>query len=141
MGAVLTTTACTTFLIPKCTTRGMKPNYSGPISDVEKEVANSQCCEFSELIRACGRNRLHGELWVSSYRQVLLCDQLSRSAFRGTAGASGFDPKAIELARQIFQSGSYKNLELACFAFLITPRQHTARSSPTTKWTCGLWRT
>jgi uncharacterized protein (DUF924 family) len=106
----------------------MKPDYSGPLSDTEKEVIDSKCREFSELIRACGRNELHGELWDSEkgiFAQVLLCDQLTRNSFRGTAEAFSLDPKAMELARQMFQDGSYKNLKLACFTFLTTPGQHS----------------
>jgi hypothetical protein len=55
------------------------------------------------VIRAAGAGTLDGE-WTTEdgrFAQMLLCDQLSRGAFRGTAEAFAFDDRAIELFRSV----------------------------------------
>ena len=65
---------------------------------------DARCKElFAELIRQAGRGELQGPCWRTAsglLAQVILLDQLSRNAFRGTPEAFAYDARA--LAPQLF---------------------------------------
>jgi uncharacterized protein (DUF924 family) len=67
------------------------------------------CQNFQEAIRAIGERKFHGEdeNWNANLdgkmAQILLCDQLSRNAFRGQDKAFVYDPVALGLARELSQ--------------------------------------
>lgn len=64
-----------------------------------------QLCEsFSEVIRAAGKGELLGEEWDyvdGRMARILLCDQLSRAAFRGADEAYAYDDVALNLASEM----------------------------------------
>lgn len=58
---------------------------------------------FGDVVRAAGREELRGAGWNGSVdgnmAQLVLCDQLSRTIFRGTQEAFAYDAQALALAR------------------------------------------
>ena len=56
---------------------------------------------------------------------MILCDQVSRNAFRGTPDAFAFDDAAIVEARKIYADETYKQYQAGHFMFLFTPSQHS----------------
>lgn len=52
---------------------------------------------------------------------MLLTDQMSRNAFRGTSEAFAYDDTAIALARKLFEDKTYMSYQSGHFAFLTTP--------------------
>ena len=81
---------------------------------IEKEMAtfwysghpeyDDLCRDFSNTIRKAGRNELEGEEWKTvdgRIARVILCDQLSRNAFRGTEEAFLYDAVALDLAKEM----------------------------------------
>jgi uncharacterized protein (DUF924 family) len=68
--------------------------FGGPSLDAE-------CCEFIPLIRAAGAGNLRGEAWddvPGLIARLVLLDQLTRNAFRGTPEAFAYDRAAQEVA-------------------------------------------
>jgi uncharacterized protein (DUF924 family) len=63
------------------------------------------CEPFRDVIRAAGKAELAGPEWNSSVdgkvAQLILCDQLSRSAFRGSQEAFANDERSVSLAREL----------------------------------------
>lgn len=61
------------------------------------------CQPFSDVVRAAGHGKLTGIDWNHSVdgkmAQLILCDQLSRSAFRGLPEAFEYDERSLVLAR------------------------------------------
>ena len=62
------------------------------------------CQNFQDVIRTAGKGELGGD-WQTTVdgkmAQLLLCDQLSRNAFRGEEEAFAYDDLATEIAREI----------------------------------------
>mmetsp|Transcript_66974 Transcript_66974/g.139579 ORF Transcript_66974/g.139579 Transcript_66974/m.139579 type:complete len:214 (-) Transcript_66974:240-881(-) len=61
--------------------------------------------KFAETIRAAGRGLMTAPEWESEHgklAKIILFDQLSRNAFRGTPEAFAFDEEAMKLSRSIF---------------------------------------
>lgn len=52
---------------------------------------------------------------------MLLTDQMSRNAFRGTSEAFAFDDKAITFARKLYNDEVYKSYQAQHYSFLTTP--------------------
>lgn len=107
---------------------GMRADFSGKLSQDEKAAVDESCRAYAEVIRACGRGELVGPMWESPdgiYAQMLLCDQLSRNSFRGTAEAFAYDAQGAKLARKIFDNRLYEDFEIGHFTFLLTPGQHS----------------
>jgi len=68
--------------------------FGGPSLDAE-------CCEFIPLIRAAGAGNVRGEAWddvPGLIARLVLLDQLTRNAFRGTSEAFAYDRAAQEVA-------------------------------------------
>lgn len=64
------------------------------------------CQEFVPTIRAAGRGELRGADWDSRdglVARLVLCDQLSRNAFRGTPEAFAYDEAAQTCASQLIE--------------------------------------
>lgn len=63
---------------------------------------------FSELVRSAGQGKLVGYDWNRTVdgkmAQLVLCDQLSRSIFRGSQEAFAYDAQALGLARLLCDS-------------------------------------
>lgn len=107
---------------------GMHADFSGRLSPDESAAVDERCRVYAELIRACGRGDLAGPEWESPdgvYAQMLLCDQLSRNSFRGSAEAFAYDAQGARFARKIFEERIYEDFEIGHFNFLLTPVQHS----------------
>lgn len=64
------------------------------------------CQDFRDAIRSSGKGELDDqEEWQSTVdgkmAQIILCDQLSRNAFRGQEEAFAFDEKGLDVAREL----------------------------------------
>jgi len=108
----------------------MKSDFSGPASDEENAEGDSGCAEFSDAIRAAGTNTLPAtEEWDSDhglFAKMLLCDQLSRNAFRGTSEAFAFDKVGMSACRELFRREAHVNFDSTTyFTFFTTPPQHS----------------
>jgi uncharacterized protein (DUF924 family) len=61
------------------------------------------CAPFAPVVREAGRGELVGDEWEGTVdgvvAQLVLCDQLSRNAFRGTSEAFEYDETALKHAR------------------------------------------
>ena len=61
------------------------------------------CAPFAPVIREAGQGELVGDEWETTVdgivAQLVLCDQLSRNAFRGTSEAFEYDETALKHAR------------------------------------------
>jgi|RhiMethySRZTD1v2_1073278.scaffolds.fasta_scaffold06496_9 uncharacterized protein (DUF924 family) len=92
-------------------------------SAVDREIRE----RFSGLVgRACS-----GELeeWIATPRGtlalVILLDQFTRNAYRGTPQAFARDPIALELVRAGFDSGRFDELDAIERMFVALPFRHT----------------
>lgn len=101
------------------------------------------CRSFKNVIQAAGKGELEEieEEWHKTVdgkmAQLLLCDQLSRNAFRGTDKAFAYDDKAMDIARDMSKgllgagSGalSIPNLSGDCYIpylqFVTSPLMHS----------------
>ena len=92
---------------------------------------------FSSLVREAGTKQLKGE-WESTVNgklaQLILCDQLSRNAFRGTDEAFAYDETSLEVAKLltsefIFPTSASPSLEGTFYpaysSFLATAFMHS----------------
>lgn len=67
---------------------------------------DAECQRFVPTIRAAGRGELRGAEWGSRdglVAQLVLSDQLSRNAFRGTAEAFAYDDAAQKCASRLIE--------------------------------------
>jgi uncharacterized protein (DUF924 family) len=67
---------------------------------------DAECQTFAPTIRAAGRGELHGAEWQSRdglVAQLVLSDQLSRNACRGTAEAFAYDDAAQKCASELIK--------------------------------------
>eukprot|EP00037_Helgoeca_nana_P023854 m.248605 g.248605 ORF g.248605 m.248605 type:complete len:276 (-) comp26473_c0_seq1:326-1153(-) len=107
---------------------GMKSDFSGPITPDEQAAVDNECRQFEPVIRAAG-NRSLGTQWGTDdgrFAEMLLCDQLSRGAFRGTPDAMAFDPRGIELRRELYADGVHQAAyDVAQWPFFLTPGEHS----------------
>eukprot|EP00281_Chroomonas_sp_CCMP1168_P017520 CAMPEP_0206218580 /NCGR_PEP_ID=MMETSP0047_2-20121206/3874_1 /ASSEMBLY_ACC=CAM_ASM_000192 /TAXON_ID=195065 /ORGANISM="Chroomonas mesostigmatica_cf, Strain CCMP1168" /LENGTH=307 /DNA_ID=CAMNT_0053641091 /DNA_START=13 /DNA_END=936 /DNA_ORIENTATION=+ len=98
--------------------------YSGG-ADLDKEISE----KFTDLIRAAGKGELEGGVWdepTGMLAKIILCDQLSRNAFRGTKEAFAYDTKAVELARKAAAMEDMgKGLPSAAIQFFVMPLMHS----------------
>ena len=60
-------------------------------------------------------------IFVFVFCRMLLTDQMSRNAFRGTSEAFAFDDKAIAFARKLYNDEVYKSYQAQHYSFLTTP--------------------
>eukprot|EP00518_Triparma_eleuthera_P016012 CAMPEP_0197547484 /NCGR_PEP_ID=MMETSP1320-20131121/1832_1 /TAXON_ID=91990 /ORGANISM="Bolidomonas sp., Strain RCC2347" /LENGTH=222 /DNA_ID=CAMNT_0043107299 /DNA_START=78 /DNA_END=742 /DNA_ORIENTATION=+ len=108
---------------------GMKSDFSGPISQQEREGLDSSCRDFEAMIEAAGEDKLIAPEWRTAdglYAQMLLVDQFPRNAFRGSDRAFAHDARAMELSRELINTRSYEKWDSPTpFAFLATPAQHS----------------
>ena len=112
---------------------GSQPDMSGPFSSAAATAVGQRCQCFCHLIRQCGRGELCGDAWESSdgiYAQMLLCNQLARNAFRGSAEAFAHGARAFCCARQLFESGACnsfppKSKPSVAWVFLVASGQHS----------------
>ena len=71
------------------------------------EPYDELCEEFQDVIRAVGQSDLRNNEaeWQKSVdgkmAQLLLCDQLSRNAFRGKEEAFAYDDTAVDIAKEL----------------------------------------
>lgn len=81
---------------------------------------------FGDAIHAASRGQL--ESWRASPRGrlafVILCDQLSRNAFRGTARAFAQDALAVETTERALEAGDFDDLSSVERQFLLMPLMH-----------------
>lgn len=108
---------------------GCRPqDFSGPITPDEQAAVDNECRQFESVIRAAG-NRSLGTQWGTDdgrFAEMLLCDQLSRGAFRGTPDAMAFDPRGIELRRELYADGVHQAAyDVAQWPFFLTPGEHS----------------
>jgi len=111
---------------------GMKSDYSGPVSpSTVSEFDASILSLFGPSIRAAGSGELESEAeeWTTDegvYARMILADQMSRNAFRGTAEAFAFDGESVRLARVLFERKVHEKYDSPLyFTFLTTPGQHS----------------
>mmetsp|Transcript_5541 Transcript_5541/g.7285 ORF Transcript_5541/g.7285 Transcript_5541/m.7285 type:complete len:280 (+) Transcript_5541:13-852(+) len=73
---------------------------------------DKSCTNFQGLVRLAGNKQLTAPEWQTSVdglcAQLILCDQLSRNAFRGTKEAFAYDDTALEYAN-ILTNHIFKN--------------------------------
>eukprot|EP00967_Tisochrysis_lutea_P022780 scaffold25994_cov30-Tisochrysis_lutea.AAC.2 len=109
------------------------PRWFGMCDQAEKDAMDASCREFVPLIRACGRGELdQQEEWSTPdglYAQMLLCDQISRNAFRGSSEAFGYDERGMKMVRKLVDTGCHLDQEAAYYFFLCTPGQHSEKPS------------
>jgi uncharacterized protein (DUF924 family) len=78
--------------------RRMTPFWFAGHDDYDTLCSNS----FRSLVREAGKKELVGE-WMSTVNgqvaQMVLCDQLSRNAFRGSDEAYAYDETALDIAK------------------------------------------
>ena len=85
------------------------PGYTGERVAMwfrRSDSVDAEARTFSKLIRAAGRNELHGIEWDARdglVARLVLCDQLSRNAFRGTAEAYAYDDGALIAATELVE--------------------------------------
>jgi len=96
--------------------------FGGPELDAE-------CREFIPLIRAAGAGRLSGAAWddvPGLVARLVLLDQFSRNAFRGTSEAFAYDSAAVEVALQILDRFAARPADLpwAASIFVATSLTH-----------------
>jgi len=106
---------------------GRKADNSGPLTSEEKAAVDANCQEFASLVRLAGQGKLSGD-WETPtglFAQMLLCDQLSRNCFRGTAEAFAYDGQGVVLARRLFQEGYYRHYGPQQLKFLVVPGMHS----------------
>mmetsp|Transcript_109601 Transcript_109601/g.194377 ORF Transcript_109601/g.194377 Transcript_109601/m.194377 type:complete len:300 (-) Transcript_109601:127-1026(-) len=99
-----------------------------PISPEQRDELDQACARFIPLIKAAGRGELVGQLWSSHdgmYARMLLCDQLSRNCFRGTADAFTYDAAALQIWRQIWDQELCKDYHVPQVMFFITVVEHS----------------
>ena len=90
--------------------------FGGPSLDAE-------CCEFIPLIRAAGAGSLRGEAWddvPGLIARLVLLDQLSRNAFRGTSEAFAYDNAAQEVAVRLLDRFAARPADLPWPCLLYT---------------------
>jgi uncharacterized protein (DUF924 family) len=114
---------------------GMKPDFSGPASPEEMRTNDNACKEFVPAMdwAAAVAGQYDGDDgeggWnsdVGLYAKMILTDQLTRNAFRGTAKAFEYDSAAVKYARELFRRGAHDRFDAAIyFTFLATPGQHS----------------
>ena len=96
--------------------------FGGPALDAE-------CQKFTPLIRAAGAGALRGEAWddvPGLVARLVLLDQLTRNAFRGTPEAFAYDNAAQEVAVQLLDRFATRPADLPWPAavFLTTSLLH-----------------
>lgn len=108
---------------------GMKPDFSGRITDGQRAEIDAACGLFRDVIESAAGGHLSSEDWVSDeglFAKMLLCDQLPRNAFRGTSDAFKYDEKGVEFTRELFARKAYKKYDATSyFTFFLTPGQHS----------------
>lgn len=81
---------------------------------------------FAETIRAVGNGHVsYGTAVEGRLASVLLCDQLSRGAFRGSAEAFAFDEAALKFCKDARAEGQHTALPAAARQFLCMPLLHS----------------
>ncbi|GMI39730.1 hypothetical protein TrCOL_g3309 [Triparma columacea] len=110
---------------------GMNSDYT-PASSSLRSSLDSSCKTFSPLIRHFGKSLPPpSPVWetpLGLYARMILCDQMSRNAFRNTPEAFLYDVEGITCARAIVEVGAHllpENESLSYFMFLMTPGQHS----------------
>ena len=96
--------------------------FGGPALDAE-------CQKFVPLIRAAGAGNLRGEAWddvPGLIARLVLLDQLSRNAFRGTPEAFAYDKAAQEVAVRLLDRFAARPADLPWPAaiFIVTSLLH-----------------
>ena len=96
--------------------------FGGPALDAE-------CQKFVPLIRSAGNGSLRGEAWddvPGLIARLVLLDQLSRNAFRGTPEAFAYDNAAQEVAIRLLDrfTGRPADLPWPAAVFLTTSLLH-----------------
>jgi len=90
--------------------------------EFDKEVQD----KFADVIRAAAEGRV-GEAWEGKkgrLARVILFDQLSRNAFRGTPEAFKYDDAAVELARSAVKE-DLSATSISEVQFLLMPLMHS----------------
>lgn len=92
-------------------------------------AVDAQARAFAPLIRAAGAGSLDGAAWAARdglVAQLVLLDQLSRNAFRGTDEAFAFDAPAVSVARRLVASlDAPSELPAPAALFVVTCMMHS----------------
>ena len=111
-------------------------NDTGQADDVQRSLwfqtnaqFDAECRTFEPLLDKALTGNL--EAWRNSPKSTLayivLCDQLPRNIFRGTAAAFKWDPLALAAARSGVAAGQDRTLALDERAFFYMPFEHSER--------------
>ena len=92
--------------------------------------SDAKCAAFADLIRAAGKGELHdapgwGTTPEARLATVVLLDQLSRGAFRGTPEAFAYDDAAIATTLAAVDAGQDAGMSPAERQFLYMPLMHS----------------
>uniref|UniRef100_A0A7S2E428 Uncharacterized protein n=1 Tax=Helicotheca tamesis TaxID=374047 RepID=A0A7S2E428_9STRA len=92
---------------PSILKKGSFANDMGKFWFGGHEDYDKLCKPFSPVIREAGRYELVGDNWQAcidgNMAQLILTDQLSRNAFRGSDEAFQYDGVALSIARELFE--------------------------------------
>lgn len=98
--------------------------WFGQDDAVDKEAFK----RFNQLIHDAGNKRLTASPWLTDagiVARILLCDQLPRNAFRGSATAFAYDGVAIELSEHAIDTATDQRVPGAFRMFIIQPLMHS----------------
>jgi glutathione S-transferase len=106
---------------------GMTPDGK-PCSDEVKQANDLACVPYGEAVRAARDGKLTGAAWESPdglFAQMLLCDQFSRMAFRGSGEAFASDAQANAFRARYLAAAGFTHLHMAPCVFLLTVGEHS----------------
>ena len=95
------------------------------------ELVDAKARTFIPQIRAAGNAALEGEEWQTregKVAQLILLDQLSRNAFRGSSEAFAYDERATEVAHDLISTTKEPHtLPASAALFVVTCMMHSER--------------
>lgn len=92
---------------------------------------DAQCAAFADTIRAVGSGALdYGDDADGRLAAILLCDQLSRGAFRGSPEAFAYDATALRLSRAVCAAGQDAGMSAAARQFAYSASSPNIRILP-----------
>jgi len=84
--------------------------------------------QFADTVRAAGAGKLSDEAWNSKegmLAKIILMDQMSRNAFRGTPEAFAYDEAARELTKSFVATYGSLSIPKPALNFLLSPLLHS----------------
>jgi len=109
---------------------GWRPKDSR-MNTAEEQAALDAACQgnFGEALKACGRGEFDEvaawQTFDGLYAKMILCDQISRNAFRGSPDAFAYDEIALNCVKKMYADGLHKDFEPGHFWFVFQPPSHS----------------